>query len=238
MSTLSLRKIKHDSSSVDNITLDSNGQVGILATPTAPLTIGRVTSVNEGGQIDFCRSTDNASAWGIDVYGNTSTPALRIIDNTATVVRMQIDGSGRVTLPYQPFFYAKNASEAGDGITTNPAVFTNVIRNVGGHFATSGTGAYSRFTAPISGSYFFSGNPGYKQSSVDFAVRLRINGTDVTDLVRMIGSPSSHSGCSFTAIVYLSANDYVDINMAGAGTLAYHRNNSSVPNWFSGGLLY
>jgi hypothetical protein len=93
MSTLSLRKIKHDSSSVDNITLDSGGQVGILATPTAPLTVGRVNSVAEGGQIDLCRSTDNASSWGIDVYGSTSTPSLRFVDNSASATRLQIDSA-------------------------------------------------------------------------------------------------------------------------------------------------
>jgi hypothetical protein len=218
MSTLSLRKIKHDSSAVDNITLNSNGTTTANAEVIVPSLKGAA-----GGKL---RLLSGDSSYGVS------------LQNVSAIDLLSVDAVGRMTLPYQPFFYAKNASESGDGITTSPAVFTNVVRNVGGHFSTSGAGAYSRFTAPISGVYFFSGNPGYKQSSVDFAVRLRINGTDLTDLIRLMGGLTSHSGTSFSTTIYLSANDYVDLNMGGAGTFAYHRNNTSVPNWFSGGLLY
>lgn len=58
------------------------------------LKISRVDSSNEGGQIDLCRSSDNTSAWAIDVYGNTSTPSLRFVDNVAATSRASIDGSG------------------------------------------------------------------------------------------------------------------------------------------------
>lgn len=60
------------------------------------LKISRVDSSNEGGQLDLCRSSDNTSAWAIDVYGNTSTPSLRFVDNVAAAARMAIDGSGNV----------------------------------------------------------------------------------------------------------------------------------------------
>lgn len=60
------------------------------------LKISRVDSSNEGGQLDLCRSSDNTSAWAIDVYGNTSTPSLRFVDNVAAAARMVVDGSGNV----------------------------------------------------------------------------------------------------------------------------------------------
>lgn len=73
----------------------NTGSVGIgTSSPSSPLAIGRVNSIEEGGQIDLCRSSDNASAWGIDVYGSTSTPSLRFIDNVASATRLSIDGSG------------------------------------------------------------------------------------------------------------------------------------------------
>jgi hypothetical protein len=233
MSTLSLRKIKHDSASVDNITLNSDG------TTTANRSIIIDTTTNGVPSISLKHANTDADNFIIQAgTPGVTNGGLTIRDIDAAANRLIIDSVGRVTIPSQPFFYAKNASESGDGITTSPAVFTNVVRNVGGHFSTSGAGAYSRFTAPISGVYFFSGNPGYKQSSIDFAVRLRINNIDITDVIRFIGGLNSHSGTSFSTTIYLSANDYVDLNMAGNGSAAYHRNNSSVPNWFSGGLLY
>lgn len=75
----------------------SDGSVAVgVSSASAPVTVGRVNSDSEGGQIDLCRSSDNASSWGIDVYGNTSTPSLRFVDNVASATRMAIDSSGNV----------------------------------------------------------------------------------------------------------------------------------------------
>ena len=65
---------------------------------TGSVIIGRVNSAEEGGQIDLCRSSDNASAWAIDVFGSTSTPSLRVVDNIASATRMQFDSSGNVEI--------------------------------------------------------------------------------------------------------------------------------------------
>ena len=54
---------------------------------------GRVDSSNEGGQVSFGRSTDNATAWYIDAYGNVASPQLRFVNVTNAVVAMTITGS-------------------------------------------------------------------------------------------------------------------------------------------------
>jgi hypothetical protein len=54
---------------------------------------GRVDLSNEGGQISFGRSTDNATAWYIDAYGNVASPQLRFVNVTNAVVAMTITGS-------------------------------------------------------------------------------------------------------------------------------------------------
>ena len=55
---------------------------------------GRVDTGSEGGQVSFGRSTDNATAWYLDVYGSTSTPDFRVIDVSNAAVRAVFSGSG------------------------------------------------------------------------------------------------------------------------------------------------
>jgi hypothetical protein len=87
---------------VEALRINSSANIGIgTAVPTQKLEVvggeikaGRVDSSQEGGQLTFGRSTDNASAWYIDVYGNTSTPQLRFVDVSTSSVRASIDSSG------------------------------------------------------------------------------------------------------------------------------------------------
>jgi hypothetical protein len=83
---------------------DASNNVGIGVTPTTRLTIGRVDSSSEGAQIDLCRASDNTNAWGIDIFGNTSTPSFRILDNVAGAARMIIDGTVRVGFGLSPAY--------------------------------------------------------------------------------------------------------------------------------------
>lgn len=81
--------------------VSSSGLVGIgTTTPSQRLEVvggeikaGRVDSTNEGGQVSFGRSTDNATAWYIDVFANVASPQLRFVNVTDAVVVMTITGS-------------------------------------------------------------------------------------------------------------------------------------------------
>jgi hypothetical protein len=48
---------------------------------------------SEGGQINFARTTDGSSYWYIDTYGATSTPDLRVIENTNERFRFVAGGA-------------------------------------------------------------------------------------------------------------------------------------------------
>ena len=170
--------------------------------------------------------------------GVTATNFVAGVSSSSTSgTAISIDSSNRISIPNQPFFYAKNTgtgSEAGDGITTSPAIFPTVVKDVGSNLSNTN----SRFTAPVDGLYFFTGVPGYKQTGINYGVRFSLNGSDLTDVVRLLGALDSHSAVSFGINLYLDANDYVELNMAGAGVNAYHRNSGGVANWWSGGLIY
>lgn len=93
--------------SANNATFTSGLGVGTTITPGSGIILdvlggeikaSRVDSNSEGGQISFGRATDNATAWYLDVYGNTSTPSLRFIDVSTGAVSMSINSSGAVAL--------------------------------------------------------------------------------------------------------------------------------------------
>lgn len=251
MSTLKTIAIRHLNGSTDSVSLDNSGRVGIgTASPSEKLHLydasvdPYILVDGSAGNRDCGVKIKSGSTTVIALRGDLtgkiflssgtsgSTAPLSFMTNATE--RMVIDSSGRVTKPYQPFFLARNGDQAGDGITTNPFRFSNVIYNVGNHFVTSGTGAYTRFVAPVSGVYAFTSNPGYKQTGADFVCRAAVNGAVFTDLIRLIGAPNSHSGGVYGFNIYLNANDYVSLSSEGA---TYHRNNEGVPNWFSGVLL-
>tara|TARA_R100000278_G_scaffold121394_1_gene105239 strand:- start:857 stop:1468 length:612 start_codon:yes stop_codon:yes gene_type:complete len=170
--------------------------------------------------------------------GVTATNFVAGVSSSSTSgTAISIDSSNRVSIPNQPFFYAKNTgtgSESGDGITTTPAIFPTTVKDVGSNLSNTN----SRFTAPVDGLYFFTSVPGYMQTNINFGVRFLLNGSAITDPLRFSGSINSHSSLSFAVNLYLDANDYVELAMNGWGTFAYHRNNAGLANWWSGGLIY
>lgn len=145
---------------------------------------------------------------------------------------VRINANGNVLKPSQPFFYARPTA-SGDGQTRDPYKFENVIHNVGNHFVTSGTGAYERFVAPVTGRYMFTSMAGYLQGGNNFAIRFLINGSILAEPVRFIqGSAASHCAFTCSIVVQLQANDYVTLSSSG---FTYHINTTYT--FFSGTLL-
>jgi len=56
----------------------------------------RVDSNQEGGQLELNKSSDNSTGWVLDVFGNTSTPALRVLQNGNSEVA-SFNSSGQLT---------------------------------------------------------------------------------------------------------------------------------------------
>lgn len=199
-----MTKISNLYSLTNYITADSSGNIGIGTTsPTSPLTIGRVSSGSEGGQIDLCRSSDNANAWGIDVFGSTSTPSLRFVDNIASATRMAIDGTGKVgigtTSPSWMLEVNKDTSSSGFG--QYPAVSVNNPN-------ASGYSAYYFFSgATNKGGFEYNNSTNNLLISGNGAERMRI--TSVGDV------------CVNTTTPSYSSTNRGTVTVAGASTALY-----------------
>ena len=213
MSILKTIYLQHLNGANANMTLDSSGRVGIgNNSPSYPLHVageifsGRSDSSAEGGQISLGRASDNALHYYIDCYGGSTTPSMRFVDGSAGAVRMSIDSSGRVTMPYQPAFYAYGGAFGPGSITFNTTDF-----NIGSHYSTS-TG---RFTAPIAGVYQF-GFQMFIQSSGATQCNIQKNGASVAEC-KINTSEGAYNSYSCNILISLAASDYMNIGV-GAGS--------------------
>lgn len=169
----------------------------------------RTNSVNEGGQLELAKAVDNNTAWTIDAYGSTSTPDLRFFDFSGNV-RLKVDTSGRVTMPYQTSFKSYSSTiTSGSGIfknyTTSDGGIHHRYRNIGNNFNTS-TGV---FTAPVAGRYLISAMYGQSSGVVERNIGwLYINGTNIGEWIESYGQ---YDDVQAAQVFYLNANDYVQV---------------------------
>ena len=122
---------------------------------------------------------------------------------------LKMDASGRVTMPYQPAFHANflGTGQVSSSTSSGVLVFDEVPLNIGGHYST----ANGRFTAPVSGSYWFSvtwqhhAPDGTSGGFVDLYrnnvgyYRYRAETTNV----------AGYQTTTVSGIIYLNTNDYV-----------------------------
>ena len=147
---------------------------------------------------------------------------------------MTVDNAGRVTIPYQPYFAAEmNGNSNYVSMAENTVFpFNSTGRNVGSHFNTSNY----RFTAPVNGNYSFSAGAITNSGSPVARLQFYVNGgTDHLGIKMGIsGSATAGGGSTNTsAIIYLDANDYVDVRSQGGTAIGYQSGHSS----FTGILL-
>jgi hypothetical protein len=134
----------------------------------------------------------------------TNHPLVLLTNNTRQVI---IDGSGRVTTPYQPSFYVSDTSSS----TTiqDEIKFTTTAgagrHNTGSHYSTS-TG---RFTAPVTGYYQMSYVIRANNTSGYLHPSFRINNASQTHTRTIWGGTLDYKSLTYTAVFYLTAGDYI-----------------------------
>jgi hypothetical protein len=221
MSVLKTIGIQHLNGSSPNIQLDSSGNVGVGTVPTNRLHVYHPTTtasatVQAGtnglgnvARINLVAGTSGVYNFGLYVADNGH--GLAFYDYGQTVERMRIDGSGRVTKPYQPAFLV---GFPGFNTTSTPAIVPTggtLAYNIGSNFNTS----TMRFTAPVAGLYLFYAAFLRSSSAVVFRANFFKNGSFYSSQYRTTEGFTGYNETSiFSCIVQCSLNDIVDFRIA------------------------
>ena len=164
----------------------------------AKLKIGRSTAHANYLQLDTSGGESQLTAIGAaSVYGSM---IFNRNNGTTTSESMRIDSAGRVTMPYQPAFRAQQSpsSVGGGGPVGGTAItYGNVIFNVGGHYNNTN----GRFTAPVSGTYYFASS-GYWVNDGLRSLAFWKNSARINEHYEDL------AGNCF-CLIYCNANDYV-----------------------------
>ena len=154
-------------------------------------------------------TTPAVSSTGASTF--TGSLALPSGGLTVGTDQLAVDASGRVTMPYQPVF---SATLTAGNVANDVVRWNSIAVNVGSHYSSS-TG---RFTAPISGVYYFGANgiagSGIAGTTNNGSLSLRKNGSPVKDAHWNMSD--AWENVSITSIIQLNQFDYVDFYLSGS----------------------
>ena len=134
---------------------------------------------------------------------------------------VNVDTDGRVTMPYQPAFFAYNVGgslsmSTGD---VNP-IFSETYYNIDNQYdATTG-----KFTAPVAGIYYFSLQV-YCHSSSSHN-RFKIHTQAGMQFYQIVPSISTDNTTRLSGSLFLNVNDYVYATLQSSGSNSYYRHSN------------
>ena len=172
-------------------------------------------SIKTGNRFFLPSGANFASEIGTNSYIWAGSSNLYIVDQAGNFVRMGIDASGRVTMPFQPAFSANGANSDTTTTATNPLPFNSLSNGIVNSARSAGYNTSTfRFTAPVAGLYFFAATIFTAGGSTYAQVAPYKNGAAIptTDQLLLFTTPGAGSEMQTGSfIIDLAVNDYVDI---------------------------
>ena len=149
-----------------------------------------------------------------------------------SITRMAISGSGAVTKPYQPNFFAYTSTDyTSTGLMTGGS-------NWGEAYDTGNNFSAGTFTAPVAGRYLFSVM--WDANSIQSTIYMRKNNVDRIKYEPTGRTDNTWETHHYSAMIELAANDYVTLylNMHSQSS-SYPAHMGSVGQWghFAGYLI-
>ncbi len=194
-----------DNSDATAVTIDSSERVGIGVTSM----VNKLVLPNAS----YFAMQDSSGAESLAIRAN-STNTMEIL--TGGGVKVNIDSSGRVTMPSQPSFFATGSWS----YDTNKfwKGFATVGHNVGNHWNnTTGT-----WTCPIAGSYLIYASVHHDTISTYHLWAFSKNGNTVNPWVQDYnGSSSGENTTASSCVVVCAANDTLRFYSNGSYATAY-----------------
>ena len=143
--------------------------------------------------------------------------------------RMRISSTGAVTKPALPYFYVTATPTVG---SNNIHSFGNVHGNNGNHYNNSN----GRFTAPVSGFYWFACGIWCNSSSTNTSYLIQLQrynaALGASTAFAGVNHRTQYNSLNCSGGTYMAANDYVWIQQTGISIQA-----STPRNYFSGYLV-
>lgn len=182
------------------------------------------TTLNASTSSGLVTTPDNSGAIALQNNGTTG---------------LNIDASGRVTMPLQPAFCVGiSGTVSSTGVivfnVTSGSGGAAIFFNRGSHYNSSN----GRFTAPVAGAYQFNFVANLAGGSTAWCeVNTLVNGT-ISQQVRRETTGQDNTAVNYHSTVYLNATDYFQISVAGFSAGAtFQANDSRIFNSFSGFLI-
>lgn len=182
------------------------------------VSLPRIDSTAEGGQLNLNRSSDDTNAWAFDVYGSGSTPALRVLDTVNGAEIQRWNQSGSIVLK------GGSSSANGTGIafpaTQNPSSDANTLDDYeeGTWVPTVSGASGSASSVNANGTYTKIGRMVYVQCHIDFS-KNTLSGQILIGGLPFVSGTSNRQG--------LVCDEWYQGNMSGTSFITGVINGSS-----------